>query len=167
VIANRATQNLIPIKAAFPYQGFTGEDVTKPSNLTEEQITEYLERFPALQPIAGIIAEADKEGLNAVFSLAVIRLESGNGERVVRKNNLGSIKCFYTGEFKEYATIEEGAEAFVWLLTNSYLCESGLYFNGYSVEAVQTCYNPGHPEWSEGVTEIMEEIHHYFKEGLK
>jgi len=138
------------------YIGYNIYDLTQPSNLTEAEISAYFERFPALQPFAGIIAEADSD-VNAVFLIAVIRLESGNGENLTTANNYGNIIDFYTGEYISYGTAEQGITALICLLKREYLTESGMWYSGLSVRDVERHYcNEG--EWAETVIKIMGEI---------
>jgi len=150
-----------PLPEAEPspqYYGFDADDVTKPSGLTEQQLCRYLEtRFPTYLSIAPILA-ANDQYVNAVFALAVLRTESGSDLSIFDSCNVGSIKNFYTGEYVRYESIEQGTEAFIQLLRNSYLDPNGCWYNGKSVEGIRQHYNHDSPEWTDSVIEIMEEI---------
>ncbi len=148
----------IEVKKENEYKGYNITDVTQPSEIDELSLRRYLDKYPELTPISPTLVENDNR-VNAIFMLALIRLESGNGKNCVRQNNLGSVKCFYSGEFKEYDSMSESAEELIELIFNQYISRDGMWYNGLRISDINKCYNPKDSNWSNQIIDIMEEIH--------
>lgn len=132
-----------------------GELLT-PSGLNAAELEAGL--LGELKPYAEDFIAAEREtGVNAVFLAAVAALESGwnTSEVAESKNNLfgwSAATGYASFEGKE-ACIEEVAAC----IKSLYLTPDGAYFNGYTVEAVNTRYN-GAEHWEKTVKQIMQEI---------
>lgn len=132
-----------------------GELLT-PSGLTATELEAGL--LGELKPYAVDFIAAEREtGVNAVFLAAVAALESGwnTSEVAKNKNNLfgWSVATGYASfESKEDCIAEVAA-----CVKSLYLTPDGVYFNGYTVEAVNIRYN-GTEHWEKTVKQIMQEI---------
>ena len=126
----------------------------QPCGMPEEELQNALKG--RLKELAGVFLEAEeKTGVNAVFLASVAALESGWGESKAarEKNNLFG----WTGQngYPSFASLEDCILTVAQRLRELYLTPGGRYFHGYTVEAVNRCYN-GRPEWETAVVGIME-----------
>lgn len=127
-----------------------------PCDLSEEALQNALKG--RLKELAGVFLEAEeKTGVNALFLAAVAALESGWGESKAarEKNNLFG----WTGQngYQQFESRKDCILTVAQRLRELYLTPGGRYFHGYTVEAVNRCYN-GRPEWEKAVQELMEEM---------
>lgn len=128
-----------------------------PCGLSEEALQNALKG--RLKELAGVFLEAEeKTGVNALFLAAVAALESGWGESKAarEKNNLFG----WTGQngYQQFESRKDCILTVAQRLRDLYLTPGGRYFHGYTVEAVNRCYN-GRPEWETAIVGIMENIH--------
>lgn len=124
--------------------------------LSEEALQNALKG--RLKELAGVFLEAEeKTGVNALFLAAVAALESGWGESKAarEKNNLFG----WTGQngYQQFESRKDCILTVAQRLRELYLTPGGRYFHGYTVEAVNRCYN-GRPEWEKAVTDLMEDL---------
>lgn len=116
-------------------------DLRQPSNLSEEQIYQILEGN-ALETLSRAYYWAEQEyHINALFLIALTRLESGNGRSSlsISNNNLAGIKSLNGG----YAYFDDWGQCLDFLtqmLDNEYLTKDGLFYNGTSIWNVNELY---------------------------
>lgn len=127
-----------------------------PCGLSKEALQNALKG--RLKELAGVFLEAEeKTGVNALFLAAVAALESGWGESKAarEKNNLFG----WTGQngYQQFESRKDCILTVAQRLRELYLTPGGRYFHGYTVEAVNRCYN-GRPEWEKAVVGIMEDL---------
>ena len=138
------------------------QDMRKKSQVTEEQLRTYLQRFPSLSGIEGALTEAqDKYNVNAILILAIIRLESGNSRSSLAKNNnnLGGIVA-PSGSVAAYRSFDSKGDCVIFmarLLSEHYLTEGGRFFNGYTLTDINKKYSASNT-WTAKVSDIMYEI---------
>ena len=132
------------------------KQLLQPCGMTEEALQNALKG--RLKELAGVFLEAEeKTGVNALFLAAVAALESGWGESKAarEKNNLFG----WTGQngYQQFESRKDCILTVAQRLRELYLTPGGRYFHGYTVEAVNRCYN-GRPEWEKAVTDLMEDL---------
>lgn len=128
----------------------------QPCGMPEEELQNALKG--RLKDLSNAFLQAEEEtGVNAVFLASVAALESGWGESNAarEKNNLFG----WTGQngYQSFASLEDCVLTVAQRLRDLYLTPGGRYFHGYTVEAVNRCYN-GRPEWEKAVTDLMEDL---------
>jgi len=138
------------------------QDMRKKSELTEEQLRAYLQRFPNLLGIEEALIEAqDKYNVNAILMLAIIRLESGNGRSslAINNNNLGGIVA-PADSIAVYRSFDSKRDCVMFmarLLGEQYLTDGGRFFNGYTLADINKKYSVSN-SWSTKVSDIMYEV---------
>jgi flagellum-specific peptidoglycan hydrolase FlgJ len=128
------------------------------SNLTEEHIAQIFEGT-ALSgyELEKAILEIEREyGINAYFTIAVMKLESGHGEsRIARnKNNMFGLNAIDSDTYNKAFSFEtkgESVQKFGQLISENYIDE-GLT----SLEKVARKYCQANPKWPILVKSIME-----------
>jgi len=138
------------------------QDMRKKSQVSEEQLRVYLQRFPNLSGIEGALIEAqDIYNVNAILMLSIIRLESGNGKSNLARNqnNLGGITAPRNSvtAFRSFDSKRDCVIYMAKLLGEQYLNETGRFFNGYTLLDINKKYSAS-TAWSTKVSEIMYEI---------
>ena len=134
--------------------------VKSTSGLTEDDIARLLEGT-ALEGhgLEEAILEIEEEyGINALFTIAVMKLESGNGKSKLarEKNNLFGLNATGGGNSKAYRfeTKSDSVYKFGSLISKSYLAK------GYStIEKVGKKYCPANPKWPSLIESIMKRDH--------
>lgn len=125
------------------------DDLTYKSNITVGQLELMLP--DGYEYLAKNFKYAeDKYEINAIFLIALSRLESGNMTyRLMDKNNIFSFKAYDDNidVADEFDSIEQCIDFVAMYLKNEYLTESGMYYNGLSVEAVNDRY-ASDEEWA-------------------
>ena len=122
-------------------------DLTAKSGYSAEELEKGLKGELVFLAEEFILAE-EKYGVNAVFLCAVAALESGWGKFCFRPNNI------FGWSGKDFLSKEEGIDFVASKIAENYLSESGKYYNGKTVSAVNKFYN-GNAFWEEKITEIM------------
>ena len=130
-------------------------DLGKPCGFTADElegVTKY-----SLSGFGACFAQQDQK-VNAVFLMAVAALESGWGRYQLTKYNLFGMYHFYP---QSYAGSISGAADH---LRNDYLSQSGRWFHGCTVSAVNTDYcvnSDGSPKtsWADQVSRIMADMY--------
>jgi len=138
------------------------QDMRIKSQITEEQLREYLQQFSSLLGIECTLIEAqEKYKVNAIMLLAIIRLESGNGRSslAVNQNNLGGITAPRNSvtAFRSFDSKRDCVMFMAKLLGEQYLTEGGSFFNGYTLPDINKKYAASNA-WSTKVRDIMYEI---------
>src|SRR5690606_7547995 len=131
-------------------------EVESESGLTAEAIAKLLEGT-ALEDhgLEEAILEIEEEhGINAYFTIAVMKLESGNGKsRLARdKNNLFGLNATGGSNSKAYSfeTKSDSVHKFGSLIAKSYIGK------GYTtIEKIAKKYCPPNPKWASLVKNIM------------
>lgn len=143
------------IRVATPSKPTT--TVKSDSRLTEEQIAQIFEgTLLADQDLEKTILEIEQEyGINAYFTIAVMKLESGHGKsKIARdKNNLFGLNAIDGDAYNKAFSFEtkgDSVEKFGQLISDNYIDK------GYtSVEKVASKYCKANPKWSTLVMNIM------------
>ena len=134
---------------------FNPYNLRETSNLTRDKAYKMLEGS-ALQSAAHAYIYAEEVyGVNAIFLMALTSVESGHGrsELAMYRNNIGGV----IGSNGEWAYFSDWGECIMYIanfLSESYLSEDGVYFNGYSVDGVNVKYCQDDSDWSGMITEI-------------
>jgi hypothetical protein len=134
--------------------------VKSSSGMTEEDIAKLLEGT-ALEGHGleeAILAIEEEYGINALFTIAVMKLESGNGKSKLarEKNNLFGLNATGGSNSKAYSfdTKSDSVYKFGSLISKSYIAK------GYStIEKVGKKYCPANPKWASLVESIMKRDH--------
>ena len=129
--------------------GMTADDIAKLLEGTA------LEGHGLEEAILGI---EEEYGINAFFTIAVMKLESGNGKSKLarEKNNLFGLNATGGGNAKAYSfeTKSDSVYKFGSLIAKSYIDK------GYStIEKVGKKYCPANPKWASHVESIMKRDH--------
>ncbi|MFF2089629.1 glucosaminidase domain-containing protein [Paenibacillus sp. NPDC058174] len=127
------------------------------SGLTESHIAEILDNTAlAGQNLEQAILKIEEEyGINAYFTIAVMKLESGNGKSKLakNKNNLFGLNATGSNPHNRAFTFETKGDSvlkFGQLLSKNYVNK------GYTtVEKIARKYCPANPEWPNLVLKIM------------
>lgn len=131
--------------------------VNSDSKLTEEQIEQIFEGTSlADHGLEQTILETEEEyGINAYFTIAVMKLESGHGKSKLakEKNNLFGLNAIDGDAFNKafsFKTKGESVEKFGQLISENYVDK------GYtSIEKVASKYCQANPKWSALIMKIM------------
>lgn len=128
------------------------EDITQKSNLVPDMIEALLP--PDLKGLGKAFFDGEQQyGINALFVLSIVRLESGNGTSSLARNcnNLGGIKSGEDG-YRTFATKDECLNYMFDLLSRKYVSQGRT-----TIGAVGKiyCATGG---WIPQVTEIMREL---------
>ena len=138
-------------------------DMRKKSKLDAAKFSEYMKKFPNLSGIDETILKIqDEYNVNALFILAIIRLESGNGTSTIAqsKNNLGGI-IVSENSVAVFKTFDTQTDCIIYmanLLSKNYLTEGGKYFSGYTLTDIAQRYSTSPNEWSELITNMIYQI---------
>jgi len=134
--------------------------VKSASGLTEEDIAKLLEgtELEGHGLEDAILGIEEEYGINALFTIAVMKLESGNGKSKLarEKNNLFGLNATGGGNSKAYRfeTKSDSVYKFGKIIAKSYLDK------GYStIEKVGKKYCPSNPKWASLVENIMKRDH--------
>lgn len=99
---------------------------------------------------------AKKYDFNEILLVGICAWESHWGEDPINENNFSSQRI--AGEnYYSYETTEEGIVALAKNLAINYLSENGKYYNGKSLEAINTLYCET-DDWSGGVCDCMKMV---------
>ena len=134
---------------------FNPYNLRETSNLTRDKAYKMLDGS-ALQSAAHAYVYAEEVyGVNAIFLMALTSVESGHGksELAMYRNNIGGV----IGSNGEWAYFSDWGECIMYIasfLSELYLSEDGVYFNGYSVDGVNVKYCQDDSDWSGMITEI-------------
>ncbi len=142
---------LFPLTA----QAVEAVKLSEPSGLSAAEFEELMPE--ALKGYGGQIYDAEtKYGINGIFLLAVIRLESGNGEsRLARnENNVAGNKG--SMGYMSFEVMSDGIEYAAKNLGKNYLSEDGKYYVDGTLSGIESKYCPG-GGWARQVESIMNE----------
>lgn len=128
---------------------FNPYDLRESSNLTRDKAYKMLEGS-ALQSVADAYVYAEEVyGVNAIFIMALTSVESayGRSELAMYRNNIGGVK----GMNGDWAYFSDWGECIMYIasfLSESYLSEDGMFFNGYSVDDINIKYCQDDSDWA-------------------
>lgn len=118
------------------------DDLREVSNISIDKANELL--YGELKGYGKYFVKAEEDyGINAVFLMALARLESGNGTYALMKyNNIFSFGAFDDNIYQavRFDSIEQCIDHVAEYIKNEYLTEGGKYFNGYSIKDINKRY---------------------------
>ncbi|WP_336785530.1 glucosaminidase domain-containing protein [Paenibacillus sp. MMO-177] len=131
--------------------------VESDSGLTEEHIAKLFEKTAlADHGLEQAVLEIEEEyGINAYFTIAVMKLESGNGKSTLakKKNNLFGLNALDSDKYNKafsFDTKGDSVRKFGQLLAKNYIDK------GYTtIDKVASKYCPANPKWASLVMNIM------------
>lgn len=113
---------------------YSKKRVNSISGLSRKEITELIKPYDGLRGIEDAVYELDREGINAFFTIAVIRLESGNGLYTSGTNNYFNTTTI-SGEWVNYSSRSECIEAFGKLIKSHYFDKNGNWYENIDGDA--------------------------------
>lgn len=134
---------------------YNSNDLTQKSNATINEIYNMLENTNYhYSDVAEAIKKAEDDyNVNAVFIIAMTKLESGNGtNQLTDIYNITSMKNI-KGNWKEFNSFMHCIDYTSKWLEKSYLNEAGCYFKGKSIYDVNTYYCE-EKHWSNSINNI-------------
>lgn len=141
---------------------FNPNDLLKPSNMSVDDMYKVLEGT-SLYELAPVYIEAENTyGVNALFIAGLTAEESGWGtsKRAVEDNNLTGLGVYSDSSTGINAhTKRDNILMTTKQIKNNYLTSGGSYYNGFSIQAVNTRYCIGKNgqadyNWSKKITNI-------------
>lgn len=155
----KAIQEELERQARQPH--FNPYDVTELSHITDEEFYDLLSDT-ALIDVAWTFKYAeDNYGVNGLFLLGLVALESGWGEsersQNHRERNLTGYNIVSSDSSYYFETRSDSVLATAKLLANDYLTSNGRYYNGVSVEGINVKYC-AEEDWSNKVIAIANKL---------
>lgn len=140
------SNNSKPKEIKVKYQEISNVDTFKlntKSNVTQKTLEKYLSNYSKLSNwnfAETLVKVENTYDINAIFLIAIIRQESGNGKSWLAENynNLGGLKS--GDEWLKFDTKSECVEYLAELLSSQYLSETGEWFNGYTLNDISISY---------------------------
>ena len=119
----------IEVKIEEPqYFEFDPYDITKPSNLTKAELSEYLSVYCKYWVgLEDFLLLKDKE-MNLIFLLSVAKTETGAGQITHGSYNCFNIRQENSYAFVNYNSYEESIEDFIYLILKGYVAEDGIWY---------------------------------------
>lgn len=143
-------------------------NLTVKSNVTEEFLKSKLEGTPLYNHAMSYIKAEKEFGINALFLCAISIQESGWGEsRLAKeKNNLFGYAAYNDNPYssaKQFSSVDESILIVGEKLANNYLNENGKYYNGKSIDAVNTRYSLNddgtiNKDWGNTIKLLMKQL---------
>lgn len=110
------------------YFDFDPLDITKPSNLTKAELSEYLSTYCKYWVgLEDFLISKDKE-INLIFLLSVAKTETGAGQITHGSYNCFNIRQENSYAFVNYNSYEESIEDFIYLILKGYVAEDGIWY---------------------------------------
>ena len=145
------------------YWNLTPEsDMSRNLDISKKTFQEILEKLPyddanVFKDNASVIWEiSEKYGINEFLVVGIMAWESAWGTDPIAPNNFSSQRRSGS-DYYSYSSVEEGIEVLVRNLAVNYLSENGKYYNGKSLEAINTLYCET-DDWSGGVCDCMKMV---------
>ncbi len=145
------------------YWNLTPEsDMSRNLDISKKTFQEILEKLPyddanVFKDNASVIWEiSEKYGINEFLVVGIIAWESAWGTDPIAPNNFSSQRRSGS-DYYSYSSVEEGIEVLARNLAVNYLSENGKYYNGKSLEAINTLYCET-DDWSGGVCDCMKMV---------
>lgn len=158
-----AEERLREIKAnsKVNYVHYNSYNLREVSNISVERLSQMLEG-KAIQHLAPVFVQFEEVyGVNCLFVVGLVSLESNFGNSY-RANN-GSNNLTGHGVYNQqsrgsrFDSKEECINETFRLLSEDYLCENGIYFNGYSIWNVNTKYSQSN-RWASQINQIIRDL---------
>lgn len=149
---------------------FDPYDLTKPSNLTGDEMYDLL-KDTGLKDVAYTYIQAEKRyGVNAFVLAGLSALESswGTSSRAVNDNNLTGYNIKSNSDYYSFSSRSESLLATAKLLGESYLSPSGKYYSGTSIWDVNNKYCPPTTTdackgWADKISNISQKLYYDYK----
>ncbi|PQZ59371.1 MULTISPECIES: S-layer homology domain-containing protein [Bacillus] len=141
-------------------------DVTLPSNITAQEIDNFIGKYHSDSPLVGtgqdFIKAQNEYGVNALYLAAHAILESGYGKSEIayRKHNLFGLKAFDWDPFANAKYLPSYGQSISYnadYVRKNYLEEGAAHFNGYTLPDMNVKYATD-KEWAGKIANIMERI---------
>ncbi|MEV5110466.1 S-layer homology domain-containing protein [Bacillus sp. LBA3-1-1.1] len=141
-------------------------DVTLPSNVTPQEIDNYIKRYHLDSPLVGVgqdfIKAQNEYGVNSLYLAAHAILESGYGKSEIayRKHNLFGLRAYDWDPFAHAKYLPSYGLSISYnadYVRKNYLEQGAKYFNGYTLPAMNVMYSTD-KEWAGKIANIMERI---------
>ncbi|QUG83558.1 S-layer homology domain-containing protein [Bacillus nitratireducens] len=141
-------------------------DVTLPSNVTPQEIDNYIKRYHPDSPLVGVgqdfIKAQNEYGVNSLYLAAHAILESGYGKSEIayRKHNLFGLRAYDWDPFAHAKYLPSYGLSISYnadYVRKNYLEQGAKYFNGYTLPAMNVMYSTD-KEWAGKIANIMERI---------
>ncbi|PFK12706.1 N-acetylmuramoyl-L-alanine amidase, partial [Bacillus cereus] len=141
-------------------------DVTLPSNVTPQEIDNYIKRYHPDSPLVGVgqdfIKAQNEYGVNSLYLAAHAILESGYGKSEIayRKHNLFGLRAYDWDPFAHAKYLPSYGLSISYnadYVRKNYLELGAKYFNGYTLPAMNVMYSTD-KEWAGKIANIMERI---------
>lgn len=140
---------------------FNSSNLRSASNATARKLS-FVLKGTGLEGLENSYVQAEKEyGVNAIFLCALTAEESGWGRsrRAREQNNISGFEVYSDGARGAYfSSKHESIMTTARLLDKHYLTPTGMYFNGYSIQAVNTKYCATGFQWSKNISSIANNI---------
>ena len=147
---------------------YNTDNLMEKSNITEDRLKVKLEGTPLYDVAEDFILAEEKYGVNAVFLCALSIQESGWGKSKLarNKNNLFGYGAYNSSPYssaKGFPNKSVCIDIVSKKLVENYLTEGGKYYNGKSLNAVNTRYSlddNGKPnkKWSSNIRLLMKQL---------
>ncbi|HDR4572223.1 S-layer homology domain-containing protein [Bacillus cytotoxicus] len=147
-------------------QSYLNLDLTLASNVTAEEIDNFLKKSRSDSPLIGhgqdFIAAQNEHGVNALYLAAHAILESGYGrsEIAYRKHNLFGLRAYDRDPFyhaKYLPTYRDSISYNANYVRERYLEKGAIYYNGPTLVGMNVKY-ASDPEWAGKIAGLMERI---------
>ena len=139
----------------LPGAAFAAVDLSRPSGLSAGDFEALMPE--AFQGYGGIFYDSEQNyGINGIFLLAVIRLESGNGESWLSQNSNNVAGNKGEDGYLSFDVLSEGIVYAASNLGENYLREDGKFYSGGTLEDIARVYCPG-GNWASQVKNLMAE----------
>ncbi|KXY29634.1 N-acetylmuramoyl-L-alanine amidase [Bacillus cereus] len=141
-------------------------DVTLPSNVTAQEIDNYIKRYHPDSPLVGVgqdfIKAQNEYGVNSLYLAAHAILESGYGKSEIayRKHNLFGLRAYDWDPFAHAKYLPSYGLSISYnadYVRKNYLEQGAKYFKGYTLPAMNVMYSTD-KEWAGKIANIMERI---------
>ncbi len=138
-----------------PLTAYAASDLKSTSGLSA---ADYEEIMPeAFKGYGGMFYDCEQNyHINGIFLLAVVRLESGNGESWLSQNQHNVAGNKGENGYLSFDVMSEGITYAAQNLGENYLDENGKFYRGGTLEDIESVYCPG-GGWAGQVAGIMAE----------
>lgn len=137
-------------------------DMSRNLGISKKRFQEILENLPydeadVFKNNASYIWQvSQKYNFNEFLIIGIMAWESAWGSDPIAPNNFSSQRRSGS-DYYSYSSVEEGIEVLARNLAINYLSENGKYYNGKSLEAINTLYCET-DDWSGGVCDCMKMV---------
>lgn len=159
VPANQSKAKVTIASKEFTVDDYLYYDLTEPSNVSAEDIDEYLDNTNLEGLGAAFIDAEAKYNVNAQYLMAHAIHESDWGRSKIAsdKYNLFGFKAYDANPYenaKAFSSYEESIDHTARFISKNYLSEEGKYYNGPTLKGMNTYYATSN-EWSYKIAKIM------------